>query len=479
MMQKSLPRNVAKSLSALLVCTVFVLAVVPGCGLENALVGGTCKPGFELCDERCVDLQAHPSHCGACGRACPSGVACGGGMCGGPVSASQGPAVTGATAAPDSDATSTTPPFVTDGSPGPSFDAAPSDASFEASATSQADGGPSDASIPDTSIPEIPDAATADAAAPDAAVTSADASVPICPPPPYDTPATCGSCLVSCSAPNSECLNAGGTFACGPPCPPPQEACHGVCMDLRTDPFNCGVCDKVCPSNLCVAGVCQGTKPGHIVVIGHDYSSTFAWSAQSKVLSNAVFLPSENPLRILSFEKWADPSTVATVKSILAAAALGRTLQYTVSNDDADLRSPLKLSKVSVVVVYDQRQMSSTEATAAGSRWATPLHTFNQEGGTVVAMDGADGFGQMPRLLRSAALLDVSSHSALPGTARVTVVAPFDQVGLGVLSPYAVADRSVTMQSNEPAGANVTFVVRNGLSSTGESVVVHKLVPPP
>jgi hypothetical protein len=475
MMKKSLAHTVGKSLVGLFASTIFVLGVVSGCGLENALVGGACKPGFEVCNERCTDLLADPSHCGACGTACPMGVGCGGGLCGGRANP-HGPAtdapIAGAAAPPASDATRDTDPFVTDSATAPTLDGALDasvddadvDASVDGAAASQADASPRDASH--------------DGSSSDASV-GADVDATACPPPPYDTPATCGSCFVSCMAPNSECMNVGGTFTCGPPCPPPQEACHGVCVDLRNDPFNCGVCDKTCPSNICVAGVCQGTTPGHVVVIGHDYSNTFAGSAQTKVLSNAVFLPAKNPLRVLSFEKWADPSTVATVKSMLAAAALGRTLQYTTSNDDADLRSPLKLSRASVVIIYDQRQMSQSEALAAGPRWAAPLHTFNQEGGTIVVLDGTDGLGQMPELLRSARLLDVASHSALTSGSQVTVVAPFDQVGLGVLSPYGVAARSVTFRSNEPAGPHVTFVVRDGLSGLGDPIVVHKLVPPP
>jgi len=214
------------------------------------------------------------------------------------------------------------------------------------------------------------------------------------------------------------------------------------------------------------------------VVIGHDYSAAVGASAQVRVLTNAVLLSSANPLRVLSFEKWSDAAVVARVRAFIASAALGRTIAYTVSNDEADLRDPLKLSRAEVVLVYDQGTMTAAEATAAGTSWAAPLLTFAREGGTFVALDGADGLGQMPVLLRSAGVLDLTSHAPLAATSRVAVVAPFDQVGLGVLSPYAVQNRSVTLQPVEPNGGNVTYVVRAGNLGAGDPTVVHKLVPP-
>jgi len=423
----------------------FAVGVVPGCGLENALVGGACKDGYSVCGADCVDLLVDTSHCGRCGTTCPPGVGCAAGICGGPA---DGAADALADGARD---TSTD---------GPSSDGNTDGTTSDASSDGSTDGPASDAS--------------SDGSTDGPSTDSGDA----CPPPPYNTAARCGSCFTQCVTPNTECLLEAGNFVCRPPCTAPLEPCNGICVNKQIDPLNCGVCDKICPALICVGGICQGANPGHEVVIGHDYTAGFGGSAQVKVLTNAVLLPSSNPLRILSFEKWADPAVVARVKAFVAAAALGRTLAYTVSNDVADLRDPLKLSQNAVVVVYDQSQMASADAMAAGTSWAAPLLTFAREGGTLVALDGAGGQGEMPLLLRSAGLLNITSHLALAAASRVAVVAPFDQVGLSVVSPYAVSNRSVTLQSADANGGNVTFVVRNGTLGDGDPVVVHKLVPP-
>lgn len=397
-----------------------------GCGLENALVGGACKPGFTACDGRCVDLAADPSHCGACATACAAGVACAAGTCGGRL---------------DVD---------------PRLDAS-ADGAFDATSDADATSALPDASVPDTSVP--------------------DANADACPPPPFDTAAHCGACGRSCSGTASQCVPENGTFVCKPPCPAPLEMCNGVCVDTRTDPLNCGYCNKVCPSMICVSSTCRGTHPGHDVVIGHDYSGAFGGSSQVKVLTNAVFLPPGDPVRILSFEKWSDPTTVARVKAFVAAAAFGRTVRYTVTSNVADVRNPLTLAANDVVLLYDQGAMTASEATATGTSWATALLTFAREGGTVVALDGAHGLGEMPALVRAAGLLAVTSHAPLASASHVAVAEPGDQVGLAVPSPYAVTDRSVTLRSSDPNGGDVSYVVRNGAAGDGDPVVVHKLVP--
>ena len=300
-----------------------------------------------------------------------------------------------------------------------------------------------------------------------------------CPPPPYVTPAACGACGIVCSATTSACLlNGAGEWVCAPPCTPPLVACNGQCVDTQNDPLNCGACGKICPSNICVAGVCQGSTPGGIVLIGHDYKDAIGGTSQTKVLTNAMFIPTSNPLRVLSYEQFADATVVAKVKSLVAGAAGTRVIDYTVATAPAPLTSATLAKDYDVVLVHDQSAAAAGTLAPIGATWATPLDTFAKAGGVIIALDGAGGAGAMPELVSSAGLLDLAGHTSITAGAQVMIVAPADRVGSLVVSPYAVFERSVTFQSNQPNGGNVVFVAQERVGGVlGDPVVIHRVVP--
>ncbi len=417
------------------------VALAAGCGSESALVGGECTAGLSQCSLRCVDLSRDPTNCGACGRACDPGVACLAGAC--------------ATGANGPDAT------IDPGDAG-NVDGAGGDGSRGDGASS--DGDASDGASGDGSPDSAGDAGTS----PDGAACH----------PPYTTVDQCGDCLTACVLPNDACLPVGadGSYRCAQLCTLPVVNCGGTCVDQRTDPFNCGTCGKVCASNLCVAGVCQGSTPGDIVFIGHDYATAPPSTAQGRVLQNAVFISAANPLRVLSYERYADPAAVANAKLVLAARAATqqRTITYTVSTTDSDVPGKLTPTSYDVLLVYDQKNAPAGALATLGSGWASTLAAFTSGGGDVVLLDGAGGTGEMPQLATNGGLLPVSAHAPLASGSRVTVKAPSDVVGVGVLSPYGVWSRSASFTL--PSLANVTLVVRAG-DGTGDPVVAHKSVP--
>lgn len=401
----------------------FALApVAQGCGTENAIVGGRCAVGFDECGGACVDPNVDAKHCGRCDVVCPTGVPCVSGVCGGLDGSTDG-----------------------------------GDASTDGGDGSLGDGSDDDGSSGDGS--------------------SGDGGECL---PPFDTAEACGDCNTRCRNPNGACIfTDAGTYVCGPTCVAPTINCHGRCLDPRRDPYNCGACGKICPSLLCENSLCVGANPGDVVVYGHDYRDAVQNTAQVRLLTNAFFIPRSDPLRVLTYEQFADPISVLRVKGLVQNASLGRRITYTVAASDADLRAPDLVQKFDVVVVFDQERATAAQLGTIGTGWNAPLAAFAQRGGVVLALDGAAGQGGMPSLLTSAGLLDTAGHTALATGDAVAVVAPFDTVAQQVVSPYGVVARSASLQSNEPNGGFVTWVVRGGAAGDGDPVVVHKVVPTP
>jgi hypothetical protein len=294
--------------------------------------------------------------------------------------------------------------------------------------------------------------------------------------PPFNTPDHCGDCVTSCSGATPICSpTEGGPNECTAQCDIPYVPCGSLCIDPVRDPYNCGGCGKVCASNLCQDGVCSGSTPGEVIVIGHDYFGVSTGTAEAQVLANAVLLPTANPLRILSFEEYASATAVSHVKAIIAAAASAqaRTVKFTISTDDADIPAHLTLRNYDLLLVYDQATADAPTLSAVGGNWTSTLSNYLSVGGTVIALDGAEGLGQMPALLSQSALLNVSSHTALAYRAPLTVAAPNDSVATAVLNPYGALSDTVEM-SADPSSASIIYVVVN--SADNAPVVVHKTV---
>jgi ferredoxin len=258
----------------------------------------------------------------------------------------------------------------------------------------------------------------------------------------------------------------------GPTCVAPLVLCRGKCIDVSSDPQNCGACGKVCPSNICVAFECQGATPGDVVLIGHDYAKATPGSSQAKVLANALTIPTTEPIRVLSFEDGASSDALAQVLAITGSDLRGRTVNITRAAAASELASAKLSQSYDVVLIHDA---SGVDPATTGASWSSALGGFTAKGGVVVALDR--GSSPMPQLLTASGLLAVTSHTTLPSSTHLLVTGALDVIGAQVLAPYAAFGSPVSFLV-PPQDANLTWVVRaqRGNGSAGAPVVIHRVV---
>jgi len=234
-----------------------------------------------------------------------------------------------------------------------------------------------------------------------------------------------------------------------------------------TDIANCGACGRICPSNICSAGICQGATPGDIVVIGHDMSQARAGTVQAKVLGNAIGIPSTDPIRVLSYAGGESAVVVTTTHAVAAAGIGNRTIIFTAATDAA-------LDDTGLYATYDVVLFHGGGSTpfAMGQRWATPLSTFTKAGGVLVALDRGDT--DIPALVRGTGVLSLGGHIALPTSTQFAVTSASDVVGYKLLSPYAAVGPSVGFTGAEAMSSDLSWVVRTA-DVAARPVVIHKI----
>jgi hypothetical protein len=245
-------------------------------------------------------------------------------------------------------------------------------------------------------------------------------------------------------------------------CDPPLTECFGECVDTEIDPDNCGACGTVCGTGLCEMGECVGETVGHVVLIGHDYST---WrTAQARVLGNAVALAPGNPIRVVFYRGNAASGFLEQVSAAITSGlgSSGRTWEFEVANTDDELRDLLRTNSALIVLPQDGTG-DAVEATGAASQ--VQLNQFLARGGSIVVLEGTRG--QSHRFLVGAQLLAVTGPMSITNQ-TVSVIAPTDAVATAVPTPYRAESRSVSFTLS-----NGTHVV---VDSLFRPVVVHLTV---
>jgi hypothetical protein len=273
-------------------------------------------------------------------------------------------------------------------------------------------------------------------------------------------PENCGDCSILCSSgvcTDSTCLV----------CAAEESVCGRQCANTATDPDNCGDCSIPCASGLCSNGQCEANGTGRVIVIGHDYLNNRP--AMNRILGNAVFLWPTNPVRLVVYEGAANPSAIAGADGAInqVATATGRLAQR-VAVVAADVTT--QLSTADVFLIYGQEQASDDDLTQLGQDWMSALHDFVDAGGTVVLLDGAYAANSGTcQILSQANLFQIAHNGSSTGDV-CTVVARGDALATGLPKTYLCEKNSVNFTMTDPA-PTITTVVEDA----GQIVVVHKI----
>ncbi len=510
-MRGPVARKRLRAVAAVAFVSAVVAATAAGCGSTDGVVGDTCANGYTQCGPFCIWLDTDDQNCGKCGHVCPAGIACERGVCGG-LEPDGAPF-------PDASEDSSVDGTLSDGANGDgtvdgTTDGQEEDAPLEEGgprhfpdggregadgaplqpdgAPYESDGAPEDATTPlpdgETRLPdgaiELPDGEILppDSSLPDGETREPDGAIELedgailtedaCAPP-YDTPSSCGTCGHVCTNPNGLCELVDGGYECAPTCTPPLTDCSGSCVDLLRDPNNCGTCGNRCASELCFLATCQGSLPGNAFIIGHDFLGATGGEEQTKLLRTAVFYNGPTaPLRLLSFEQYANPSAVANGKSLITSdTSYTATITVSVQGTATDIATT-GLKNEDAVIIWDQPNAPSGTLATLGTKWAANLAVFQQQGGIVIVLDADQGVGQMPQFLTNAAILAVTGHTVYPAGSSASDTG--GSIAAGMTSVYAVQTNTAWFTTSETA-SSTTFFVAYATGSPTELIAVQKI----
>lgn len=245
-----------------------------------------------------------------------------------------------------------------------------------------------------------------------------------------------------------------------PGCLPDETYC-GLCTVVDTDPDNCGRCGSRC-GGLCVQGVCQAQGAGHVVVIGHDYTS--GRTGMNSLVGNAVFIAPRSPVRVLAYEGAASAASIRGTNAAIdeLADSTGRRWSRTPASA-ASMTTLLPLHDV--VLIYAQGDAADNALGDLGRQWAEALKEFVDAGKTVVLLDGASSSNTGTfRVLEAAELFKARSRTDATGELLI-VTSPGDAVANQVPRRYRGEESTVGFDTT---GQNVVVT-----TAAGAPVVIH------
>lgn len=261
---------------------------------------------------------------------------------------------------------------------------------------------------------------------------------------------------------------AGGGLSCDP-----LTACGGECVDIDSDPQNCGACGHACQTGLCGGGQCQGSSAGHVAAIGIDYQGVNAGSSAARLLGNAVFLHAHEPVRVALYTQNASNDVRDQVAALVGAeaAARGRSAMITNMLDASLLGESAQDLETDVVIVLPQPYAEPGEMVGVANTWALPLDDFTGAGGVLIVLAKGPGAEE---LLTASQWFGPLVLSAEP-MQSLEISSWLDALSVGVLSPFALSHATTSLTPSAPLDAWTQIVVS---TQVGAPVILHRVVAP-
>jgi hypothetical protein len=212
-------------------------------------------------------------------------------------------------------------------------------------------------------------------------------------------------------------------------------------------------------------------------------NSANASSSLTTLLGNAVFMPAINPVNVLAYTRGAAANAVNRVNQVItwAGSARGRTAKITPATTALAVTENLNINDFQVLLIHDLDQAASGEPASVAADWETGkvLTSFSRAGGVVVVLDGGDGTGEMHELINAGNLLlgPITGQTEITGD-QVFNQAPFDVLGVNVLSPFLGSSHTCTFDTNLTSDDETIFVLSDDSDPGGAPIAIHRVIAP-